>query len=98
MAGAESDAPVVWAIAAMIAPATLFSVFAPALLVKGESESQAVTRYMLRWAGAESVTIFGLAAAFLGGPRWLPMAAALWALVLLLLAYPTDAASSGGAS
>lgn len=85
-----SNALVIWSIAAMVAPLSVASVVGPGLLIGGDAPEQVRMRSMLRWAFAESVTLVGLVATSQGGPRWLVLACAVWALVLLVLAYPSD--------
>ncbi len=81
------DMMIVWVLAAMILPMSLMSTFGAGFLVKGEGT--ATTRYILRWAFAESAALVGFVACFVGGPRWLGPLAAGWGLLLVLLAYPS---------
>lgn len=88
-----SAATTVWVLAAMAAPLSLASVIGPGLLLRGDDPGAQRSRYIMRWAFAEAVTLMGFVATYQGGPQWLCGALAAWSLVLLLLAYPTDTLS-----
>lgn len=71
------------ALAAMAVPVGAFSVVVHRLLRLAPP-----TGPIVRWAMAESVAIFGLVAAFLGGPPLIAGLLFAFALVLLAIAYP----------
>ncbi len=77
----------VWMLAGMVAPMTLMSVFGAAWFVPPGPQG-AMTRLILRLSFAESVALFGLVGATLGGPRWYGPALAAWGFVLVFLALP----------
>ncbi|MEM6930356.1 MAG: hypothetical protein AAF602_25685 [Myxococcota bacterium] len=60
----------------------------PGRLVQGDSEEATRARTLLRWAFAEAATLMGFVATFVGGPRWLLLAAGAWGFTLLVLAIP----------
>ncbi len=80
------NATIWWVLAAMTAPMTLMSVFGANLIIGEKGPAQ--TRYILRWAFAETIAVFGVTVAALGAPIWLGPAMAGWGFLLVLIAFP----------
>lgn len=81
-------ATLAWALAGVGLLTGASSLVLPQALLRGDGEEGVRTRYLVRWALAESATVMGLVGTLLGGPQWLALAAAAWAFVLLFLAIP----------
>ncbi len=77
-----------WGLAGLGVLSGAASLVVPAMLVTGDGEESVRVRYFVRWAFAESATLLGLVGGFLGGPQWLVVVLAGWALVMLFFAIP----------
>lgn len=76
-----------WTILAVGFVVGAVSLFIPQL-IRGDDEGRVRTRYVMRWAFAESATFMGMVATLTGGPQWMVIAGGAWAMLLLGFAIP----------